>query len=69
MKRAGHRFWQEFLCEDYFAYASPAVHREFDTLLLACAVSGGPGRLALTGCVYKPPLTPISPRPRTKVRS
>jgi hypothetical protein len=33
------------ICEDYFAHASPDVHREIDALLRAHGVSGGPGWL------------------------
>ena len=33
------------VCEDFFAHASPAVHRELDTLLHARDISGGPGWL------------------------
>lgn len=33
------------VCEDFFAHAGPAVHRELDTVLHARDVSGGPGWL------------------------
>ncbi|GAB7052372.1 hypothetical protein [Catenuloplanes indicus] len=33
------------ICEDFFAHADPAVHRELDTVLRARHISGGPGWL------------------------
>ena len=33
------------ICEVFLAHASPAVHRELDTVLRAHEISGGPGWL------------------------
>jgi hypothetical protein len=33
------------ICEDFFASAGPAIHRELDTLLRAHDISGGTGWL------------------------
>ena len=33
------------VCEEFFAGAGPAIHREVDVLLLARGISGGPGWL------------------------
>jgi hypothetical protein len=33
------------ICEDYFRYADPAVHREIDAILRGYGITGGPSWL------------------------
>jgi hypothetical protein len=58
------------ICEEFFAGANPAVHREVDALLQARNITGGPGwlndMLALTRQRLETPPSPPDPSHRQK---